>query len=184
MSTKFFSTKKMVTIAVLSALATIVMFFEFPVLPTAPFLKVDFSDVITIVGGISFGPIGGTLIAFIRSIANWLIKGSGVIGLVGNFSGFLGSLAIMLPIVLIKSNRKIIKAIISIISLIVVSALVNYFFLMPIYMNLAGMNINMPLSQYILTIVIPFNLIKGFLVTAVTWVVYQRLADFLKRQSF
>ncbi|MGR3741851.1 ECF transporter S component [Companilactobacillus sp. DQM5] len=184
MKKRSLSTRTVIYIAVLAALATLIMFFEFPVLPTAPFLKVDFSDVITIIGGITFGPLAGTLIAFVRTIVNWLIKGSGVIGLIGNMAGFFGSVAIMLPMVLIKSKSRLFKIIISIISLTIVASLINYFILMPLYMALINMKINMSLLKYVLTIIVPFNLIKGVLVTGVSWIIYVRLASFLKRKNF
>lgn len=179
MEKKFFSTRVMVYIAVLSALSTLIMFFEFPVLPVAPFLKVDFSDVITIIGATVFGPAAGTLIAFIRSLVNWLIKGSGIVGLVGNFAGFIGSVSIMLPIVLIKKKNMLVKSIIAITSLTIVSSIVNYFFLMPMYMTLFGMKLNMPLANYVLKIIVPFNIIKGILVTGVSWIIYNRMSSYL-----
>ena len=43
--------QRLVGIACLGALAFILMFFEFPVLPMAPYLKLDFSDVPVLLGG-------------------------------------------------------------------------------------------------------------------------------------
>ncbi|GKQ42738.1 riboflavin transporter [Companilactobacillus sp. RD055328] len=183
MEKKFLSTRVIIYIAVLGALATLVMFFEFPILPMAPFLKVDLSDVVTIIGGTTFGPVAGILIAFIRSIVNWILKGSGLIGLIGNFAGFIGSIAVMLPAVLLKNKNVFLKIIISVFSLTIISALVNYFFLMPAYMILADMKIGMPLMKYILTIVIPFNLIKGSLVMIISMIVYNRMKDYLKKNE-
>ncbi len=44
MEKKIFSTRVLVYIAILGALSVLIMFFEFPVLPVAPFLKVDFQE--------------------------------------------------------------------------------------------------------------------------------------------
>lgn len=180
MEKKLFSTRILIYIAVMGALSVLIMFFEFPVLPIAPFLKVDFSDVITIIGGVTFGPAAGTLIALVRSLVNWILKGGDFIGLVGNLAGFIGSLAIMFPFVFSKRNN-LFKIITSIISLTVIASLFNYFFLMPVYMNLAGMKLNVPLAKYILTIIVPFNIIKGTLVSVLSYIIYNRMKNYLKR---
>ena len=42
---------QMVGVSCLSALAFILMMFEFPILPVAPYLKMDFSDLPVLIGG-------------------------------------------------------------------------------------------------------------------------------------
>ncbi len=53
--------QRLVGIACLGALAFILMFFEFPVLPMAPYLKLDFSDVPVLLGAISMGQLAELL---------------------------------------------------------------------------------------------------------------------------
>lgn len=51
--------QRLVGIACLSALAFILMLFEFPIIPMASYLKIDFSDVPVLIGGYIYGPAGG-----------------------------------------------------------------------------------------------------------------------------
>jgi hypothetical protein len=59
---------KMVTIAMLSAISYVLMLFQFPLLPAAPFLQVDFGDIPALIGGIIFGPVTGVIIVLFRNM--------------------------------------------------------------------------------------------------------------------
>lgn len=71
--------QRLVGIACLGALAFILMFFEFPVLPMAPYLKLDFSDVPVLLGGYIYGPFGGIIIAAIKCLIHGMIHGLSLI---------------------------------------------------------------------------------------------------------
>lgn len=59
------NTKKIVKIAALGAISFVLYFIlEFPLLPGAPFLKFDFSDVAALVGSFAMGPVAGVLLNF------------------------------------------------------------------------------------------------------------------------
>ena len=81
------NTSKMIKISLLSALALILMYLDFPVIPIFPWLKIDFSDVPALLGAFGFGPLSGVLIELIKNILVILIKGSstGLVGEVANF---------------------------------------------------------------------------------------------------
>ncbi|WP_263969768.1 ECF transporter S component [Companilactobacillus kimchii] len=69
---------EVIGVAVFAALGTILMFFEFPILFWLPFLKIDLSDVVTLIGTFAFGPVGGVLIALLKSMVHVIVTGSGV----------------------------------------------------------------------------------------------------------
>ena len=56
--------QRMVGIACLGALAFILMMFEFPIIPVASYLKIDFSDIPVLLGGYLYGPLAGVVVAF------------------------------------------------------------------------------------------------------------------------
>ena len=61
-------TPTLVYIAILSALATILMFFDFPIPFFPPFLKFDLSDAVIFASSVIVGPLGMIAIIVIRSI--------------------------------------------------------------------------------------------------------------------
>ena len=65
------STKVMVQIAMLSAVAIVLMLFEFP-LPFAPsFYKLDFSELPVVIGAFAIGPAAGVMIEAIKILLNF-----------------------------------------------------------------------------------------------------------------
>ncbi len=119
---RYFTTRKMVTLAILSALATPLMFIEIAPVPVAPWLKFDFSDIVVYVSAVIYGPIGAIIVAFIKSIIHYLIKGSDVGIPLPQFIAFVSSLAYVLPfyyiMVLVKRVNNIGKEKSKLISLI------------------------------------------------------------------
>lgn len=106
----YFTTRKMVMLAVLSALATPLMFIEIAPVPIAPWLNFDFSDVVVIITAVIYGPIGAIIVALIKSMIHFIVKGS-VVGVpLPQFIAFLASLAYVIPfyymMVLFKNINK------------------------------------------------------------------------------
>ena len=50
------SLTRLVSVAMLSAVALVLYLLEFPLLPAATYLKMDFSDIPAVFGGVLFGP--------------------------------------------------------------------------------------------------------------------------------
>jgi len=50
---------RLVSVAILSAVALVLYLLEFPLLPAATYLKMDFSDIPAVFGGVLFGPAYG-----------------------------------------------------------------------------------------------------------------------------
>lgn len=166
----------LIGVSILSALAAIIMFFEFPVLIWLPFLKVDLSDIVTVIGSLIYGPVGGVLIAFVKTLCHWIITGQGVAGLIGDFSNFVGAVSLLLPFTYFwKKDKKVMAVVSGTVVMTVVMSLLNLFVVMPLYMNVVGMQLNMGLPQYVATGVIPFNIIKALLNSAGILIIYPRL---------
>ena len=55
-------TSKLVKISLLSAIALILRYIEFPIIPAFSWLQFDFSDVPAMLGAFGFGPIAGVII--------------------------------------------------------------------------------------------------------------------------
>ncbi|AKP66522.1 ECF transporter S component [Companilactobacillus ginsenosidimutans] len=179
-TTKFHN---LIGVSILSALAAIIMFFEFPVLIWLPFLKVDLSDIVTLIGSLTFGPVGGTAIAFIKALCHWIITGQGVAGMIGDFSNFVGGVSLLIPFTYFwKRDKKVMAVVSSVITMTIIMSLLNLFVVMPLYINVVGMKLNMGIPQYVATGVIPFNIIKSLIACAGTIIVYPRLKGHLNFQ--
>ena len=171
------NTNKMVKISLLSAIAVMLMYFDFPILPAFPYLKIDLSDVPALLGGFGFGPLAGVLIELVKNIVILLIKGTST-GFVGEFANLIIGVSLILPASFIYGRSKskknaILGMVIGAISIEVVGILANVYILLPLY--------NMPLSgaelmKYVTTGLLPFNGIKAIMVSVLTYALYKRVS--------
>ena len=170
----------LIGVAVFAALGTILMFFEFPVLFWLPFLKIDLSDCVVIIGSFAFGPVGGTLIALLKAVIHVLITGSGVAGLIGNGSAFFSSVSLLLPFYYFwKKGHKVSAVVVSTLVMTAVMSILNYLVVMPLYMNVVGMKLNMSLAEYVATGVVPFNIVKALIISLAVIICYPKIKGHL-----
>ncbi|MFD1318422.1 ECF transporter S component [Loigolactobacillus zhaoyuanensis] len=183
--------RKLVMIAMLAAISYLLMLFSFPVLPAAPFLKLDFSNLPIFLSMFLYGPAAGAFTTLITSLLDFITRGSGVPGLIGEVAYFLATMCFTLPVYYFfkrdhsaKVQRKNMFAgfITGTLSLTVFMSLANIFVLLPIYMKFSGIQINATTLNLVATTVVPFNLIKGVLVSAVFLIAYERLLPWLSRK--
>lgn len=192
-----FSTRKTAIIGVFSAIAFVLMLFEFP-LPFAPaFYKFDFSDIPALIAGFAAGPLVGVMIEFIKVTLNVAIQGP-TPGFVGEIANFVVGSAFVIPATVIyrfNKSRKaaLISCIAGTLCITLVGALLNAFFLLPAYaiafgqgvdtFIAAGTAINPAVTNlftFCALCVAPFNLLKGVADSAVTFLVYKQLSPILK----
>lgn len=171
------NTSKMIKISLLSALALILMYLDFPVIPIFPWLKIDLSDVPALLGAFGFGPSAGILIELIKNILVILIKGSST-GLVGEVANFLVGVALILPASLMYNRNKnkksaILGMILGLVCIEVVGIVANVYFLLPAY----GMKMSSAeIMKYVTVGLIPFNGIKAIIVSVLTYVLYKKVS--------
>lgn len=189
MSIKKSNTRKLVVVAMLGAISFILMFFEFPILPMFPFLKVDFSDVPVLISTFVFGPISGILVAFVRSLLNLLIKGAELTRLVGNIAGLLASILYLFPIYAVfrysmKKWMQILGVTCGTIAMTIFMAIVNYFIIMPLYLKIGGLPPGTSISQMVVAAVIPFNLLKGAIVGTAFIIILNAFLPWMQRNHY
>ncbi len=177
-------TRRMILVGMLSAIAFVLMFLKFPLPFLPPYLTIDFSDAPALIATFLFGPIAGIMVELIKNLLNFFFNMSDPIGPVANF---LAGTSFLLTSYLIyqksRTQRALIIGLISatIITTIVLSVM-NYFVLLPLYgliMNLTDIVHN--LKIIITAGIIPFNLIKGLLISIVFLLLYPRISSILKR---
>lgn len=169
-------TKKLqhtLTLAILAAMSIVIRLFDFPLLPAAPFLKFDFSDIPAFIGMLIDGPTGLVFVSLIRDLLNYLMKG-GEAGIpLGDTMSFIASISMYYPMHFLLKKEKLSthffrfkSGIILILSLTLSLCLFNYFVALPLYIKLLSFPID-SIRLYVLTLIVPFNLIKGFILVIV-----------------
>ena len=193
---KLLTPRGMAKIAILSAVAVILMMFDFP-LPFAPgFYKLDFSEVAVLLGGFSMGPMAAVAIEGLKIILNVLFTGSGT-AYVGEFANFLiGASFTVTASVIYKLNKTRKGAFIGMITgtiiMAVVGCFMNALLLLPMYSVLYQMPMDVLIGMgtalipaihdiwtFVLLAVVPFNLVKGFVVSAITAIMYKHVSPIL-----
>lgn len=158
----------MLYLTILSVISFVLMYLmEIPILPAATFLKYDLSEVVAIVAGFIFGPVSGSLVILIKSLL-FFLSGKNTTGWVGLLASILSGFALVWGTTvwfhLKKSTlSKFMGILLGILSLTIIMTVFNYFFLLPWY----GIPSN-EIGTYLTTAIIPFNLIKGGISTALS----------------
>ena len=194
---KKLNTKMIAQIGMLGAIAVVLMLFEIP-LPFAPsFYEIDFSEVPVLIGCFTMGPMAGVLIELIKIILNLCINGSVTAG-VGELANFVIGCALVLPAAFIYKRKKTKKA--AIIGLVtgtlfmtISGCFINAYVMLPTYAKAFGMPIEAlvemgsavnasitDLFTFVMFAVVPFNLLKGVLVSIIVLLIYKKISPILK----
>ena len=192
------STRMMTKTAVLSVIAFIIMYLEIPLWFTPTFLKIDLSDIPALIGAFSLGPVAGIVIELIKNILHMAMKGTTTMG-VGELANFIvGSVLVFTAGYIYSKNKTIKTAIVGMIAgtivMTVIASVMNYYVLIPFYAKLYGMPIQtyvdlgskvnkfvVDYRTFILFGIVPFNFVKGVLVSLVTLPLYKRVSPALHR---
>ena len=196
-SKKKLNTKKIAQIGMLSAIAVVLMLFEIP-LPFAPsFYEIDFSEVPVLIGAFSMGPMAGVLIEMIKIILNLCINGTMTAG-VGELANFVIGCALVLPAAFIYKAKKtksgaLIGLITGTVFMTVSGCFINAYVMLPTYAKAFGMPIEAlvqmgtavnakitDLLTFVMFAVVPFNLLKGVLVSVIVFLIYKKISPILK----
>lgn len=203
---KFFTTKKMAVIGVLSAMAAVLMVLDFPI-PFIPgsIYKFDFSELPVMIGAFAYGPATGVVMEFMKILIKLLIKGTST-AFIGELANFVVGCSFIIPAAVIYFNNKtkkraIIACVVATVSITVFSMIFNWLYLIPAFIKFfteqgrtttmadivkLGTKANSMISDettFILLATGPFNLLKGIAVSIVTMVVYKPLSRFMKSKG-
>lgn len=179
-------TRKLILISMLSAIGFILMFIKFPIPFLPPYLTLDFSDVPALFATFTFGPFVGIIVAFIKNLLNFLFNVGDPVGPFANFLAATSFIVTFYYATKYKTQTKslIIGAIAGTLVMTIVLSVLNYFLLLPLYgmiMNLTDVVQN--IKVIIVSGVVPFNLIKGLLVSLVFILLFKRLKHVLIKDA-
>lgn len=198
-SEKILTTRKIAVIGMFSAIAGILMLFEFPLPFAPPFYEVDLSELPILVGSFAFGPVAGVLMEFIKIVLKLFMKGTST-AFVGDLANFAVGCSLILPastIYAFKKTKKgaIIACLVGTLCMTVFGTAFNAIYLLPAFSVLYGMpldsilamgtNVNPFVAEssiisFVCWCVAPLNLLKGGIVSIITLLVYKPLSPIIK----
>ena len=193
---KVFTTKNLVLMAMFSALAAVLMLWEFPIPFIAPnFYEIDLSEIPILVGSFIMGPVSGVIMEAIKIILKLLIKGTST-AYVGDFANFCIGVCLVVPASYQKHKTKknaFIGMLVGTLFMAVAGVVLNYFVMIPFYVKAFGMPLEaiigagakiQPLVtnklSFTIVCVAPFNIVKGIIVSLVTALIYKHISAFVK----
>ncbi len=194
----FFTTRNIVSCAMLAACATILTYIEFPTFIAPSFYRFNVSDLPALIGAFSMGPVAGVIIEFVRSLIMLFVNPMNPSMGIGELSNFVLGCIFVVPASLIyRSNKTKGRAIIALtiggLSMSVLAAVLNAFVMIPMYASLYDMPIDAivqmgtdifpfidSMFDFCLVCVLPFNLIKAFVVSFITIFIYKPLSVLIK----
>lgn len=187
-----------VKIAILAAISTVIMLFEFPLWFAPGFYKLDLSECVVLIGAFAMGPMAGVYIEAIKILLNLCINFTTTAG-IGELANFILGCAFVIPAALIYKHRKSFKTalvgiVVGTVSLAVFGALLNIYMLIPAYSLFYGMPLEAIVAAgtavngaitnvytLVLFAVVPFNLLKGAACGLITMLLYKRLSPILHK---
>lgn len=192
---KTFSPRTIAVTAMLGATSAVLMLLSFPMPFLIPgFIKMDFSELPALIASFALGPWWGVLVCFIKNLINVTMTTTGGVGELANF--LLGA-AFVLPagyLYRFKKNRvgALLGSIAGAAASAVLSFPINFFITYPFYAvamipmeTIIGMySALLPsvdtLEECLLIFNLPFTLLKGVIVTGLTFLVYKPLSVLIK----
>ncbi len=192
----FLSARAISRVAMLSVIGFLLMLIEVPILFIAPeFIKMDISELPTLLGAFTMGPIYGVLICGLKNILHIVIRGT-TTGGVGELSNFIiGSVFAFVSASIYRKNKTYKRAIIGLTSGVLImtalSMVSNYYVIFPLYAKIIPMEaiIGMgsavsekvtDLWSFMVYCILPFNLLKGLITSALMMLVYKKLSPIFK----
>lgn len=185
-------TRTMVIAAVMTAVSIVLMAFEMPLPFMPPFLKLDLSAVPILIAAFMFGPGTATMMSATKALLHLTVTSTAGVGELADFiitASFAVSAALVYKYYHSKKGA-LLACGTGVVAITAAGALANKFLLIPFFSQTMPMDVIFnicgelnpfikDLNSYILYGAIPFNMIKGTVIAAVTFLVYKKLHSFI-----
>lgn len=191
-------TRYIAFIAMSAAISGVLMSFEIPLFFAPSFYQLDLSEVPVLITSFYLGPVAGVITELLKIVIKILLKGTST-AFVGDFANFIVGCSFVLPASVLyhihKSKKMAIVGTATGTAIMTIfGSLFNAVYLIPTFSTL----FNLPLdaivgmgnainphidsvATLVLLAVVPFNLVKGIVVSTITFLLYKRLERVLAR---
>ena len=184
--------RKLTTTAVMAAIATILMYIEFPIPVMPAFVKLDFSELPALLTSFALGPWYGALVCLLKNLIHLPVTSSSGVGELANF---LIGIFFVIPAGAIYQKLKsrkgaLIGSLLGALIMAAASFPINYFIVYPFYTNFMPMEgiigayqairpgVN-GLLECLITFNMPFTFIKGLIDAILCFLIYKPLSPIL-----
>lgn len=188
--------RKLTTTAIMAAIATILMYVEFPIPVMPGFIKLDFSELPALLTSFALGPWYGALVCLLKNLIHLPVtQTSGV----GELANFLIGIFFVIPAGFIYRKVKtrkgaLIGSLAGALIMALISFPINYFIVYPFYTNFMPMEAIIGayqaiyhgikgLADALLIFNVPFTFCKGIIDVLITFLIYKRISPVIKGTS-
>ena len=192
-SKKSFHNVRFLTItAILTAIAVILQYLEFPVPFFIPsFVKFDFSDLPAILAAFLVSPVSGIAVCLLKNLVHFSVSSSVGVGEICNF--LLGVVMVIPAWLIYKTKPSKINALIAMIAGSVIAAVasifINYYITYPFYESFYGLPMDAIIGMYrelnsgvgslwdaLIWFNMPFTFVKFMIDSMIVFFIYKPLA--------
>lgn len=172
-NTNVWSTRQLVTMALMCAIGVLLSFVEFPLLPGVAWLKYDASMMPAMVCGFAFGPGAGLAVGVVGAIIHGILMAD----FTGAAMNTLVVFGFVLPAALVYKRSRSYKFAVAGLALSCVGAVlmsvVGNLLLTPAWLGVPFQAV----VDMIIPVLVPFNLLKGLLNSVLTLIVYKSISN-------
>ena len=188
------------SIAMFAAISGVLMTIELPLFFAPSFYKLDLSELPVMICAFYLGPVSGVVCEFLKVVIKLLLKGTST-AFVGDLANFLVDCSFVLPAAIVyqkvlSKKGALASLVLGTLVMTVFGSFFNAWFLIPRF----AVMYNLPLDEIIamgtqvngaitslptlvLFAVVPFNLLKGVLVSLLTFFLYKRVERVFFRRA-
>ena len=187
-------TRALTGTAMLAAVATILMYMEFPIPIMPGFIKMDISELPALIASFAYGPLSGIAVCLIKNLIKLPSTSSAAVGELFNF--VMGALFVGVAGIVYKKNKTRKGAIIGAVAGALIMALVslpyNYFVVYPAYVVMYHLPLEAIIGMYqainpnvngllacLVTFNVPFTFAKGMVDALLCFLIYKPLSPIL-----
>ena len=189
--------RRVAIVGMFSAISGVLMYFEVPLWFAPSFYELDFSEIPVLICGFSMGPVAGVAAELCKVLIKLFLKGTST-AFVGELANFMVGCAMILPATIIYYHKKTKKTallgmIVGTLIMTVFGSAFNGMYLIPKFSQLFGLPLEAIVSMgtavnpairsvwtLVLFAVVPFNLLKGAIVSVFTMLLYKHISPILK----
>lgn len=191
-------TKRLTYSAMFAAIATILMYFELSMglIGLPPFLKLDLSGIVSLLAAFMFGWLPAVLITLVKDIIHALSSSTGGVGEIADFL-MISAFSVIASAAYRKHHTRkgaIVGLSLGTVAMTIIGMLTNKYMLIPFYSNIMPIekilemcsSVNPfigDINTYIWLGVLPFNFLKGIILSIITLLLYKRLSVFIKTNT-
>jgi len=192
---KLSKVRTLTKVSVLGGFSFVIMLIEFPLPLFATFLKLDFSDVPALIGAFALGPWAGVAVELIKNILHAVFRNE--TALIGETANFLTGSIMVFTAGWFYSRKKTFKRAVvgmaaGVVLMAVLMSFANYYIFIPLYQKLLHIPLDtivqmgtaankaiVDLKTLIVYSILPFNLLKGVVVSLITIMLYKKVSPIL-----